>query len=100
VVVTDSSCGPEAKYDGTELTVLSGGGGKSSTLTISIWGLGPVAYLEMNPDNGTNMVHDSMVTPQRIEVGTRDEQLQTVRIGAATCAFSPGQGSITINQKQ
>ena len=99
VVVNDSSCGSDAKYDATDLIVLSGGSGTSSTITISIWGVGPLAYLEVDPDTGTNVTHDPMVTPQQILVGTREEQLQTVRIGAATCAFSPGQGSITINQR-
>jgi hypothetical protein len=99
VVVTDSSCGPEARYDDTELTVLSGGPGTSSTFTISIWGIGPLAYLEVDPDTGTTLNHDAAAAPQQILVGTREEQLQTVRIGAATCAFVAGQGSITINQR-
>jgi len=98
VVVTDSSCGSEARYDATELIVLAGGGGTSSRLTISVGGGGPPTYLEVAPDIGTGVRQDP-ASPTRLDVGGPDEQLQTVRVAGATCAFSPGEGSITINQR-
>lgn len=96
VVVTDSSCGSEARYDATELRVLSGGNGTSSTVTISVSGIGPLAYLAVEPDSGTNVTHSAR---GRIEMGGRDEQLQSVRLAGSNCAFVSGQGSITINQR-
>jgi hypothetical protein len=100
VVVADSSCGPDAKYDATELTVISGGSGTSSTVTISVGGVGALTYLAVEPSNGTKVTHDAALTPHQIEVGERDEQLQSVSVAGSTCAFTPGQGTITITQRR
>jgi hypothetical protein len=100
VVVADSSCGQDAKYDATEFTVISGGSGTSSTFTISVGGMGALTYLAVDPANSTKVNQDATRTPHQIEVGERDELLQSVRVAGSTCAFNPGQGSITINQRR
>lgn len=97
VVVNESSCGAEARYDATELRVTSGGSGATSMVTISVGGVGPLSYLEVEPDTGTILGHD---TSTQITMGGRDDILLSVRVAGSTCAFNPGQGSITINQRQ
>jgi hypothetical protein len=100
VVVTGSSCGSDAKYDAAELTVLSGGSGTSSSVTISIVGVGALTYLAVEPDTGTTVSQDATRTPFQIEVGGREDQLQQVRVSGSTCAFNPGEGTITIAQRR
>ena len=99
VVVTDSSCGPEARYDATEMRVLSTGAGTSSTVTISVGGIGPLGFLTVDPDTGTTITPDPR-QPYRLDIGGRDDQLTNVRIAGSSCAFQPGQGAIAIYQKQ
>jgi len=97
VIVTDSSCGSEARYQATEMRILSTGNGTSSTVTIQIAGLGPLAYLEVDPDTDTKVTPDPR-QPFRLDVGGRDDQLNNIRIAGSSCAFIPGQGTVTIYQ--
>jgi hypothetical protein len=99
VVVSGSSCGDEARYDVTELYVLATGAGTSSTVTIQIWKVGPVSFIEIDPNTGTNLTRDA-TQPYTIEMGLREEMLTNVRVAGSSCAFQPGQGFITILQKQ
>jgi hypothetical protein len=98
VVVSGSSCGDEARYDVTELWVLATGAGTSSTVTIQIWKIGPVSFLEIDPNTGTSLVRDA-TQPHALEMGLRDQTLTSVRVAGTNCAFQPGNGFITIFQK-
>jgi len=99
VRVTDSSCGSDASYQATELTVMSAGSAGSSSVRISVWNLGPVSFVEVDPFTATNVVRDTRQSYQ-LNIGQGDDQLQTVRIAGASCAFTPGSGTITILQRQ
>jgi len=100
-IVEGSTCGDHAQYDVDELRILSNGpAGTSSTVVISIGGIGPFTTLQIDPQGDTVIKPDSR-TPYQLLIGTPEETLTQVRLGAATCAFqSPGEGSITIVQKQ
>ena len=98
VVITDSTCGSEARYDAKEMWILSTGNGTSSTTTIQVWNLGPVSFIEVDPNTGTTIARDARL-PYALDIGLRDETLTNVRVAGANCGFQPGQGSITIFQK-
>jgi hypothetical protein len=98
VTVTDSSCGSDATYQVTEFTVLSAGSAGSSSVRISIWSIGPASFVQIDPFTGTKIDRDPMQQHQ-LNVGERDDQMQTVRIAGSSCAFTGGSGTITIVQK-
>jgi hypothetical protein len=99
-IVEGSTCGENAHYEVDELRILSNGAGTSSTVVVSIGGIGPFTSLQIDPQGDTSIKPDAR-TPYQLLIGTSDETLTQVRVGAATCAFqSPGEGSITIVQKQ
>jgi len=99
VVVTDSSCGSEARYDATDLRILASGAGTSSTGTIQVGGIGPLGYLQVDADTGTTLTPDPR-QPYRLDFGGRDDQLTNIRIAGSSCAFQAGQGAIAIYQRQ
>jgi hypothetical protein len=98
VIVTESSCGAEARYTASELRILSSGSGASSSFNIKAGGVGPLGFLEVEPDTGTTVTPDPR-QPYRIDIGSRDDQLTNVRVAGSSCAFVAGQGSIAIYQK-
>jgi len=96
VVVRDSTCGSEATYDATEMTVLAGGSGSSSNITIDISGFGPFTSLEVDPDSQTKLARSA---PARLDIGDESQTLEQVRVAGSTCAFTSGEGSIEIGQR-
>jgi hypothetical protein len=98
VLVSNSTCGPEARYDTTELRVLSNGVGMSQTVTISVGGFLSMTALELDPGDSTITRDERM--PYQLVIGRSEDQLTSVTIERSTCAFNAGEGSITITPKR
>ena len=99
VVINDSSCGGEARYNTDEVRIISSGSGTSSMLTVSIFGFGPLTSLMIQPQSDTKMTPDPRAA-YRLMIGGAEDQLMSVKVAGSMCAFTAGEGSITITPHQ